>query len=127
MLSRAARLSEELLAPLGCRRRHVQASRDRTGSASCWRARTPGSAEAFAVRAFFLVDGTTREGPVTGSLNAWLAEWLLGSGRAEAPCAARQGTALGRAGRVRIEVDDQARIWTGGGTVRRVRGEVSLD
>ena len=38
----------------------------------------------------------SREDPVTGSLNAGLAEWLLGSGRLAAPYTARQGTALGR-------------------------------
>jgi PhzF family phenazine biosynthesis protein len=86
-----------------------------------------GSAEAFEVRAFFPVDGTTREDPVTGSLNASLAQWLLATGRARAPYTARQGTAMGRAGLVRIEVDDQGRIWTGGGTVTCIRGEVDLD
>jgi PhzF family phenazine biosynthesis protein len=86
-----------------------------------------GSAEAFEVRAFFPVDGTTREDPVTGSLNASLAQWLLATGRARAPYVARQGTAIGRAGLVRIEVDDQGRIWTGGGTVTCIRGEVDLD
>jgi len=85
-----------------------------------------GSAEAFEVRAFFPVNGSTREDPVTGSLNASLAQWLLTTGRARAPYTARQGTALGRAGRVRIEVDDQGRIWTGGGTITCVRGEVDL-
>jgi PhzF family phenazine biosynthesis protein len=86
-----------------------------------------GSAEAFEVRAFFPVDGSTREDPVTGSLNASLAQWLLASGRARAPYTARQGTALGRAGLVRIDVDDQGRIWTGGGTITCVQGEVDLD
>jgi PhzF family phenazine biosynthesis protein len=86
-----------------------------------------GSGEAFEVRAFFPVDGTTREDPVTGSLNASLAQWLLATGRAHAPYTARQGTALGRAGRVRIEVDDQGQIWTGGGTITCVRGDVEVD
>ena len=52
------------------------------------------------VRAFFAVDGNEREDPVTGSLNAALADWLLASGRLAAPYMARQGTALGRRGRV---------------------------
>ena len=85
-----------------------------------------GSAEAFEVRAFFPVDGSTREDPVTGSLNASLAQWLMAAGRARAPYTTRQGTALGRAGRVRIEVDDQGQIWTGGGTITCVRGDVDL-
>ena len=64
-----------------------------------------GSPEAFEVRAFFPKDGLTVEDPVTGSLNASLAQWLLGSGRASAPYVASQGTVLGRAGRVHISAD----------------------
>ena len=45
----------------------------------------------------------TVEDPVTGSLNASLAQWLLGSGRLRAPYIAGQGTALGRAGRVHVD------------------------
>jgi len=89
--------------------------------------RPTGSAEAFEVRAFFPVNGTTREDPVTGSLNASLAQWLLSTGRTRAPYTVRQGTALGRAGSVRIEVDDEGRIWTGGGTITCIRGDVDLD
>ena len=58
----------------------------------------PGSPEAFEVRAFTYKDGAVDEDPVTGSLNASLAQWLLATGRATAPYVARQGTALGRAG-----------------------------
>jgi PhzF family phenazine biosynthesis protein len=85
-----------------------------------------GSPEAFEVRAFFPVDGATREDPVTGSLNAALAEWLLGSGRAQAPYTARQGTAIGRSGRISITRDPDGRIWTGGGAVTCVSGQVVL-
>jgi PhzF family phenazine biosynthesis protein len=86
----------------------------------------PGSAEAFEVRAFFPVDGTTREDPVTGSLNASLAEWLTSTGRAQAPYIARQGTVLGRAGRVHITRGDDGRLWTGGNAVTCVAGRVRL-
>src|SRR3954451_4914254 len=86
----------------------------------------PASAEAFEVRAFFPKDGTMVEDPVTGSLNASLAEWLLRTGRARAPYVASQGTALGRAGRVHIETDADGTIWVGGGTVTCVAGEVEL-
>ena len=48
---------------------------------------------------------STAEDPVTGSLNASLAEWLLRTARVQAPYVASQGTALGRAGRVRISQD----------------------
>jgi PhzF family phenazine biosynthesis protein len=85
-----------------------------------------GSPAAFEVRAFFPVDGTSREDPVTGSLNAALAEWLLATGRAQAPYTAHQGTVLGRDGRVQITRDSDGRIWTGGRAVTRVTGEVAL-
>src|SRR5438034_208867 len=55
-----------------------------------------GAPEAFEVRAFFPKEGSTVEDPVTGSLNASLAQWLLDSGRASAPYVASQGAALGR-------------------------------
>jgi PhzF family phenazine biosynthesis protein len=84
-----------------------------------------GSAVDFEVRAFFPVNGATVEDPVTGSLNASLAAWLLGSGRAQAPYVAAQGTAMGRAGRVHISVDGAGQIWVAGSTVSWVDGETS--
>ncbi len=86
----------------------------------------PGSPCAVEVRAFFPKDGATVEDPVTGSLNASLAEWLLRTGRASAPYVASQGTALGRAGRVHISRGGDGTIWVGGGTVTCVAGEVEL-
>ena len=88
--------------------------------------RPEGSVEAFEVRAFFPKDGMLVEDPVTGSLNASLAQWLLGNGRASAPYVARQGTALGRSGRVHISRDGDGEIWVGGGTVTCIAGEVAL-
>jgi PhzF family phenazine biosynthesis protein len=85
-----------------------------------------GADEAFEVRAFFPKDGVLLEDPVTGSLNASLAQWLLASGRAQAPYVARQGTALGRAGRVHVSRDGDGVIWVAGGTVTCVLGEVEL-
>ena len=82
--------------------------------------------EAFEVRAFFPKDGALVEDPVTGSLNASLAEWLLRTGRATAPYIASQGTVLGRAGRVHISQDADGAIWIGGGTVTCISGEVDL-
>jgi PhzF family phenazine biosynthesis protein len=81
---------------------------------------------AFEVRAFLPKNGTTDEDPVTGSLNASLAQWLLATGRAQAPYLARQGTALGRAGEIHITVDDDGQVWVGGGTVTCVSGTVEL-
>ena len=77
------------------------------------------------VRAFFPKDGTTAEDPVTGSLNASLAEWLLASGRVQAPYLAHQGTVLGRAGRVHVTVD-AGTIWVAGGTVTCITGECRI-
>ena len=85
-----------------------------------------GSPAAFEVRAFFPKDGVSVEDPVTGSLNASLAQWLLGSGQATAPYVAAQGTALGRAGRVHVSTDSEGAIWIGGGTVTCVAGSVDI-
>ena len=62
-----------------------------------------GPAEAFEVRAFFPGHGGLTEDPVTGSLNAALGQWLIGAGLAPTHYVARQGTALGRAGRVHVQ------------------------
>ena len=85
-----------------------------------------GSPQAFEVRAFFPKDGATVEDPVTGSLNASLALWLLSSGKARAPYVASQGTALGRRGRVHVSADDAGGIWIGGGTHTLISGSVHL-
>ena len=86
----------------------------------------PGSPAAFEVRAFFPKDGVTTEDPVTGSLNASLAAWLLDRGYAQAPYVASQGTALGRAGRVHISRDPDGTIWVAGATVTCISGQVDL-
>jgi PhzF family phenazine biosynthesis protein len=85
-----------------------------------------GAEVAWELRAFFPKDGSTVEDPVTGSLNASVAGWLIRSGRATAPYVAAQGTAIGRAGRIHVTQDEDGRIWIGGGTVTCVRGEVDL-
>ncbi len=85
-----------------------------------------GSECALEVRAFFLQDSRTVEDPVTGSLNAALAQWLLGSGRLTAPYLVSQGTALGRRGRVALTRDDDGTIWVGGETVTGISGVVDL-
>jgi PhzF family phenazine biosynthesis protein len=86
----------------------------------------PGGPAAFEVRAFFPVAGTTVEDPVTGSLNAALAGWLLGTGRATAPYLASQGTVLGRVGQVQISQDPDGQIWVGGAVRNCVSGQVEL-
>jgi PhzF family phenazine biosynthesis protein len=85
-----------------------------------------GSPYAFEVRAFFSRQGATQEDPVTGSLNASLGQWLLRTGRAEAPYVASQGTAIGRAGRIHISADDEGSVWVGGAVVTCVTGSVAL-
>jgi PhzF family phenazine biosynthesis protein len=84
-----------------------------------------GSPHAIEVRAFFPKDGMMVEDPVTGSLNASLAQWLTGSGLLAAPYVASQGTALGRSGRVHVTVDGDG-VWIGGGTVTCVDGTIEV-
>ncbi len=75
-----------------------------------------GSESAFELRAFF-TEGSEplREDPITGSLNASAAEWLLSKNRATAPYIATQGSAIGRNGRIHISESD-GKIWVGGKT-----------
>jgi PhzF family phenazine biosynthesis protein len=89
--------------------------------------RPEGAETAIEVRALFGDDrGALREDPVTGSLNASLAQWLLGSGRLDAPYVASQGTRLGRRGRPRIDRDADGTIWVGGPTLTVIDGHVDL-
>ncbi len=87
---------------------------------------TGDDAEPLELRAFFSngADGM-REDPVTGSLNAAAAQWLLGTGRVSAPYVARQGTAMGRRGRVHVSESD-GDIWVGGRTHVAISGTVDL-
>jgi PhzF family phenazine biosynthesis protein len=85
-----------------------------------------GGPVAFEVRAFFPNGGSSAEDPVTGSLNAALGQWLVGTGRATVPYVASQGTALGRAGRVHVSRDEDGTIWVGGGTVTCITGDITL-
>lgn len=80
---------------------------------------------AFEVRAFFPGNNGLAEDPVTGSLNAALAQWLIGAGLAPTRYVASQGTALGRAGRVHVE-QDGAGLWIGGHSVTCMGGQVLL-
>ena len=85
-----------------------------------------GSPEAIEVRAFFRSGDATIEDPVTGSLNASVAQWLLDTGRVSAPYVASQGTALGRSGRVHILREADGQIWVGGRSVTCVSGYAEL-
>ena len=66
------------------------------------------------------------EDPVTGSLNAGFAVWLIGEGHLPGRYVARQGTAMGRDGRVRIRADEAGDIWVGGSCRTVVSGTIDL-
>jgi PhzF family phenazine biosynthesis protein len=80
----------------------------------------------FEVRAFFPGNNGIAEDPVTGSLNAALAQWLIGAGLAPDRYVAAQGTALQREGRVHIERDADGTVWVGGASVTCIDGKVLL-
>ncbi len=81
----------------------------------------------FEVRAFFPGNNGLCEDPVTGSLNAALAQWLIGAGLAPERYVAAQGTVLQREGRVHIERDAQGVVWVGGASVTCIEGTVLVD
>lgn len=80
------------------------------------------SAADFEVRAFVPSMGVP-EDPVTGSLNASIAQWLVGSGQAPANYIASQGQVLGRSGHIQIS-SAQDKVWVGGSTQVVIKGEV---
>jgi PhzF family phenazine biosynthesis protein len=77
------------------------------------------------VRAFAAPIGV-EEDPVTGSLNASLAHWLMAEGHMPSRYVAAQGSCIGRAGRVFIDRDETGRIWVGGESVTCIDGQVRL-
>lgn len=79
----------------------------------------------FEVRAFFPGNNGLTEDPVTGSLNAALAQWLIGSGQAPDTYTASQGRALGRDGRVFVERIGSD-VWIGGESTSVIIGSVQL-
>jgi PhzF family phenazine biosynthesis protein len=83
----------------------------------------PGHDAAFEVRAF--IGGGGYEDPVTGSLNASLAQWLIGAGLAKPSYVASQGGCLQRAGRVYLRKDAE-NVWVGGDVVEVVNGELKI-
>ena len=86
-----------------------------------------GNRTAFELRAFFTDHlGNVREDPITGSLNAAVAQWLISTGRATAPYVASQGQCVGRKGLVHVTQDHELRVWIGGSTVTLVEGGISI-
>ena len=86
---------------------------------------TDGRPEAIEVRGFFSDrDSPLIEDPVTGSLNASIAQWLLRTERVRTPYTAIQGTRVGRDGRVQITQDDDGDVWVGGTTTVAISGHI---
>jgi PhzF family phenazine biosynthesis protein len=84
-----------------------------------------GSDRRYEVRAFFSNQrGEMVEDPVTGSLNASIAQWLIGEGRVEAPYLVGQGARVGRDGEVSISTDDAGTVWVGGRVFDMASGEL---
>jgi len=77
------------------------------------------------VRGFCAATGIN-EDPVTGSLNASLAQWLIGEGRLPERYSASQGVCIGRAGQVYIQRDAAGQVWVGGQSVSCIDGSVTL-
>ncbi|KMM83188.1 phenazine biosynthesis protein PhzF family [Pseudomonas taetrolens] len=94
------------------------------GVVAPWNPECDGDEAQFEVRAFCAGEGMS-EDPVTGSLNAGLAQWLIGEGLAPARYVASQGTAMGRAGRVSIEQIGED-IWVGGSAVTCISGWLDI-
>ncbi len=86
----------------------------------------PGSACQFELRAFAGGDGGGVEDPVTGSLNAGVAQWLMGAQLAPDHYVASQGTVLGRSGRVYLSRDADGQVWVGGEAVTCIDGVVLI-
>jgi PhzF family phenazine biosynthesis protein len=84
----------------------------------------PGEDTQFEVRAFVPGLGVP-EDPVTGSLNAGVAQWLIGAGLAPRRYVAGQGRALGRDGRVHVQADGDT-VWIGGDVAECITGMVRL-
>jgi PhzF family phenazine biosynthesis protein len=86
-----------------------------------------GGEAAFEIRALFSDQhGAVIEDPVTGSLNASLAQWLFASGRVSGAYVAAQGTRLGRTGRVLIDRDAAGQVWVGGVTRTLFSGQMEV-
>ncbi len=88
-------------------------------------AHAPGAECAFEVRVFGPRVGVS-EDPVTGSFNASVAQWLIGTGEAPTAYTVSQGSRLGRRGVVFIDADDAGTVWVGGTSTTCIRGSVTL-
>ena len=94
------------------------------GVVAPWDPQVDGTEAQFEVRAF-VSGGSLLEDPVTGSLNAGIAQWFMGQAGGPQAYVAAQGTALGRAGRVHVQ-QIGADIWVGGDVAPCIEGTVVL-
>jgi PhzF family phenazine biosynthesis protein len=87
----------------------------------------PGSHATYEIRALFSDPfGGLVEDPVTGSLNASVAQWLVDTGRATAPYVATQGSCVGRNGLVHVDRDADGQLWIGGNTQSLFSGNATV-
>ncbi|MBV4552702.1 PhzF family phenazine biosynthesis protein [Pseudomonas sp. SWRI102] len=89
-----------------------------------WNPAVDGDAAQFEVRGFIAGDGMP-EDPATGSLNAGLAQWMLGEGLAPSSYVVSQGLTMGRAGRIHVEQIGEE-VWIGGAVVTCINGSLTL-
>ncbi len=94
------------------------------GIVAPWQNERDETGAAFEIRAF-VGQNQGFEDPVTGSLNAAMAQWMIGKAMAPETYLASQGTALGRSGRVSIRKEDDT-IWVGGTVTPRIAGTLTL-
>lgn len=80
----------------------------------------------YEVRAFAAEGENTLEDPVTGSLNAALAQWLMRAGLAPSSYVTRQGTKIGRNGRVGLSMAVDGKIWVSGKLTICIDGKISI-
>ena len=84
-----------------------------------------GSEATFELRAF-APRVKVHEDPVTGSLNASVAQWFYRTGKATGPYTATQGIRVGRKGVIALSQDAQGKVWVGGSTVTCIRGNIQI-
>lgn len=66
------------------------------------------------------------EDPVCGSMNASVAQWLIGTGKVPSRYLVSQGQRIQRNGLIEITSDDDGTVWVGGPTHTCIRGEVTV-
>ena len=94
------------------------------GVVAPWNPAVDGTDAQFEVRGFIAGDGMP-EDPATGSLNAGLAQWMLGKQLAPSSYVVSQGVTMGRAGRIYVEqIGDE--VWIGGAVVTCINGSLTL-